>query len=525
MKIPQRNWLLGVVLAVSGGSACSAVSDFDGYVVASSGQGGIVGQGGAIGQGGGPGLGGNVGQGGGSGLGGNGSGGQSSFDALPMTDGPCVVAAGGETCNGRDDDCNGMTDEGLGKTTCGMGACERSIDNCAGGVAQVCAPGLPAAAEMCNALDDDCNGMTDDGLGTTTCGMGVCARTVNNCMGGVAQACAPGPAAAEICNALDDNCNGATDDGLGMTTCGMGICARTVDNCRNGMAQACVPGPAGVESCNALDDNCNGATDEALGTTTCGVGECRRTVQNCTGGMAQACVGGQPSREICGDRLDNDCNGTTDAVPLLLLGDANVAMNSTLAQALNNAGFSTSIMDSGVAIYAGSPAASSFRAIIATTGDLYSSMMPAPGQQAIVNARAASGTGVVLTEWAAYMVQTGQWPILAPLVIVPRVDNVSCVARTYTRLVNHPIWAGIPDGVTITPSLQLCHNVASVTLGTAIARTVDDGGDVIAVHDSGTSRIVQFAHSAGYQQEPWVNDPNLLRFMINGAQWAAHCEP
>src|SRR5947208_713285 len=61
----------------------------------------------------------------------------------------------------------------------------------------------PGAAEACNGIDDDCNSVVDDGLGSTTCGMGACANTVQNCVGGSVQRCAPGAASAETCNGID----------------------------------------------------------------------------------------------------------------------------------------------------------------------------------------------------------------------------------------------------------------------------------------------------------------------------------
>ncbi|MEK7283249.1 MAG: putative metal-binding motif-containing protein, partial [Acidobacteriota bacterium] len=66
----------------------------------------------------------------------------------------------------------------------------------------------PGGTEVCNARDDDCDGSIDEALGTTTCGVGPCARTVNNCVGGVTQTCTPGTPTAETCNGIDDDCDG-----------------------------------------------------------------------------------------------------------------------------------------------------------------------------------------------------------------------------------------------------------------------------------------------------------------------------
>jgi hypothetical protein len=215
-----------------------------------------------------------------------------------------------ESCNGADDDCDGMTDESLGSSSCGVGACQRTVQSCVGGVAQTCTPGSPGT-ESCNGIDDDCDGMTDESLGTLTCGAGACQRTVQACVGGAPQSCTPGAPSTEVCNGVDDDCDGTPDDSLGSTTCGQGVCRRTVQNCVGGVAQSCSPGTPGSESCNGLDDDCDGQTDESLGSTSCGVGVCQRTVQNCAGGMTQSCTPGAPGTEVC-NGLDDDCDGTPD---------------------------------------------------------------------------------------------------------------------------------------------------------------------------------------------------------------------
>jgi N-acetylneuraminic acid mutarotase len=70
----------------------------------------------------------------------------------------------------------------------------------------------PGATDLCNGIDDNCDGQIDEGLGLTTCGVGACQRTVQNCVGGVAQTCAPGAPTSEVCNGIDDDCNGIVDD-------------------------------------------------------------------------------------------------------------------------------------------------------------------------------------------------------------------------------------------------------------------------------------------------------------------------
>jgi hypothetical protein len=49
------------------------------------------------------------------------------------------------------------------------------------------------------------------------------------------------PGAPEVCNGRDDNCMGGVDEGLGTITCGNGPCRTTVESCVNGRPQACAP--------------------------------------------------------------------------------------------------------------------------------------------------------------------------------------------------------------------------------------------------------------------------------------------
>jgi hypothetical protein len=64
-------------------------------------------------------------------------------------------------------------------------------------------------------VDNDCDGSIDEALGSTTCGVGACARTVQNCVGGVTQTCQPGSPSTEVCDGRDNDCDGAADNSAG----------------------------------------------------------------------------------------------------------------------------------------------------------------------------------------------------------------------------------------------------------------------------------------------------------------------
>lgn len=131
----------------------------------------------------------------------------------PATDGSdSDPTAGGEVCNGLDDDGDGSVDEDVPDITCGVGICEVSVAGCEGGVPSQCFPGSPGS-ESCNGLDDDCDGSSDEEL-TQSCDS-ACGAGTQTCSGGAWGECNAPPPMAESCDVADNDCNGSVDDGVG----------------------------------------------------------------------------------------------------------------------------------------------------------------------------------------------------------------------------------------------------------------------------------------------------------------------
>jgi hypothetical protein len=136
-----------------------------------------------------------------------------------------------ESCNYLDDNCNGSTDEGFAglgtPCTAGLGVCARvGVLQCkADGSATTCSAvaGPPdAGGEVCDGLDNDCNGTLDDDLPPAPlCPLqkGVCSGSTELCAGQLGYfPCGPATYGLDwepleaSCDGADNDCNGTVDD-------------------------------------------------------------------------------------------------------------------------------------------------------------------------------------------------------------------------------------------------------------------------------------------------------------------------
>ncbi|CAF1515129.1 unnamed protein product, partial [Adineta steineri] len=218
-------------------------------------------------------------------------------------------------------------------------------------------------------------------------------------------------------------------------------------------------------------------------------------------------------------RCGSKCNTT------LLLSDTNTATVQTLVNSLQSAGLTVSYISGGITTYTGSPDASTYSSIILITGNTENTDMPLAGQQSILNAWQNNGTGVVMTEWAAFHVLNGQWSVLSSLLLATRITGVTTTMSFTLINSGHPIWNGL--ATSFSTSVTLGYSTLNTPkVGTTIIAncTVCGTPAVIVAPSSGTAgRIVQIAHAGHYNTGTfnWGNDANIVTMMINAVKWSA----
>ena len=471
------------------------------------------------------------------------------FGALAVGLAALAACAQGNTTTGPSCDttealCNGQCAD-LQTDTENCGKCGTQCPAAQACVKGACSTQCPAGNSMCtgDGGGGKCLNLKTDNKNCGKCGLACPSGQV--CNGGACSGtCGDSKSGQVVCGADGGPtyCANLQNDNKNCGACGSPCASDQVcvnGSCRGSCTQAQTKcgGDGGPTYCaNLSTDNANcGACGKSCGTLTscidgaC-VAQCTSNQLTCTpdggtpyctdslsdnancGACGNVCPSNKP---VCagGSCSDGTCNRSA-----LVLGDSNASSNAAYVSILQGAGFT--VTQSTTTGYSGSPAASTFGVVIVSPGSNYTSDMPAGGQSAIIAAQAAN-TGVVLTEWAAYMNTTNFFLTLKPLVLFPRTSGTTSTL-TFTSVVAHPIWNGLPSTFTTTSTLGANTGSALNAGAVLIASCSQCSNAGVAVRDTTGGRIVQIAHAAGYSGT-WWTDPNLTKMMSNAALWAARC--
>jgi len=207
---------------------------------------------------------------------------------------------------------------------------------------------------------------------------------------------------------------------------------------------------------------------------------------------------------------------------VLLLSDTNTAVVQKLVTSLQTAGLTVDYVSGGITNYDGAPAATSYGSIVLITGNSHEINMPSSGQTAILNAQRNSGTGVVMTEWAANHVLHSRWSILSPLLLAPRNGGETKIMSHTLISRGHSIWKGLPTSFNTTVKIGYSKLGASIN-ATVVAHSSSANTPAVIVRPSygNAGRIVQLAHAGHYSGFNYENDINLVTMMINAIKWAS----
>lgn len=394
-------------------------------------------------------------------------------------------------------------------------------------------------ADVCEGGSGYCSGNTlricraaGDGYDTVAC------ATNQTCVGGDEAACEDWicTAGQVECDATASSVITCADDGLSIVS--SMDCTESDEICYQGSCEDLVCPPSTlfcdantVQLCSA------DGLSSSLYQTCLSTQYCNASTSSC---QNQICVPDQPA---CNGRIATTCNSTgsgyvaggTDCEDtdeacvagecaecnsnVLLLGDSDTTGNAAMQAGLEMAGMTVTLVTSGVLSYDGTPAASDFGVVVASTGNSYSGDMPSAGQTSIVTAHAA-GTGFVTNEWASYQVELGYNTTLAPLYLLEWVTSTSASSFTLTSA-GHPIWEGLDTTITTTTVSVATGTLVNGGVSIATCNTCTSG-NAVAVRDTTGGRLVHFAH-AGNATSAYL-DANLLKMFVNAVQWAAACK-
>jgi hypothetical protein len=127
--------------------------------------------------------------------------------------------------------------------------------------------------------------------------------------------------------------------------------------------------------------------------------------------------------------------------------------------------------------------------------------MPISGQKPIVNAQQNSGTGILMTEFAASQVAFGKWTTLSTLLLASYLSSTITIIDCTLANSGHPIWNGL--ATTFNTSVSLAYNRSgNVTSGSIIITNCTrctTPAVIVSPQSATAGHRVQIAHACHYR--------------------------
>src|SRR5918993_4280291 len=223
---------------------------------------------------------------------------------------------------------------------------------------------------------------------------------------------------------------------------------------------------------------------------------------------------------------------TASSSRILLLGDADGASTTTLANSIADAGFLVTVRPAPEYTWDGTnPSLDGFDLVIHLNGNTVGPnfLLSADAQAALVNF-VRNGGGFIGSQWSGYEAGIGQ-DVMQDLVLMGFNGDVnencfSC-AMTYTlvpELQNHPVLDGIPTSFSFEADGHVSGALVDFpTDASVVLMQVPSGAPGVAVRSLSAGKVVNFSFAPNYglggDGQTLVN-PTIQQLYVNAVRWA-----
>jgi hypothetical protein len=224
--------------------------------------------------------------------------------------------------------------------------------------------------------------------------------------------------------------------------------------------------------------------------------------------------------------------GTASTSRILLLGDADGASTTALANSIVDAGFLVTVRPAPEYTWDGTnPSLDGFNLVIHLNGNTVGPdfLLSADAQAALVNF-VRGGGGFIGSQWSGYETGIGQ-DVMQDLVLMGFNGDVnencfSC-GMTYTQvpeLQDHPVLDGIPSSFSFEADGHVSGELVDFsTEGSVVLMQVPSGAPGVAVRSLSAGKVVNFSFAPNYGlggDGQTLLNPTVQQLYVNAVRWA-----